>query len=79
MKLQLVIPKRWFNRLITAVGLLGLVGHAGFSTYLAWHDLTYPLHWTFTILAPICCLLWGMVPQLQLQTEPPSKSSDFHC
>jgi len=76
---QIVVPKRWFNRLLAVVGLLGLVGHAVISSYLAWYDLSYPLHWTFTILAPICCLLWGLVPRLQLQTEHPPQPNQFRC
>jgi hypothetical protein len=79
MKSQFVFPKRWFNRLLVVVGLFGLFGHAAISSYLAWHDYVYPLHWTFTILAPICCLLWGLVPRLQLQPEPKNGSTEFKC
>ncbi len=70
MKLPVLFPKRWFNRLLVVVGMIGLLAHAALSSYLAWYDYAYPLHWTFTILAPICCLLWGLVPSLQLQDEP---------
>lgn len=72
-------PKRWFNRLLVVVGLFGLCGHASLTLYLAWHELHYPMHWTFTVLAPLCCLAWGLIPKLQLQTESPTKIHTFKC
>ena len=78
MSFKVVFPKRWFNRLLVIVGLLGLVSHALLSAYFAYHGQHYPMPMVFTLLAPFGCLAWGLLPSLQLQKEQQAEQF-FDC
>lgn len=69
MSFKFVMPKRWFNRLLVIVGMLGLISHALISCYFAFHGQQYSMPLVFTLLAPLGCLAWGLIPSLQLQKE----------
>ncbi len=66
---QLRRPTRWFNALLFYTGWLGLACHAMLMACCWFLELSYPVSWWFTVLAPALCILWGGIPALQWQRE----------
>jgi hypothetical protein len=77
---QLRVPKRPLNKLLFYVGWCGLAMHMVLMAYCGWIQLTYPVNWWFSILAPVLSILWGGVPALQIQSEQePAKHARLDC
>lgn len=66
------MPKRWFNRALVYIGLFGIVFQLTAALYALWHGVHLQSFWFITLLAPLLCVVSGMLPALQLQREPES-------
>ncbi|MDX3772786.1 hypothetical protein QE250_01515 [Chromatiaceae bacterium AAb-1] len=64
------MPKRFLNKLLFLTGGVGLLFQTLACIYALLHGISLDWHWWFSWLAPLICLLWGIVPRLQLQKEP---------
>lgn len=66
---MLKLPKKPVNAVLFYVGTLGLLTQVLASFYLLTQGRTMDWHWWFHWLAPTLCLVWGIIPRLQLQKE----------
>ncbi len=64
------MPKRWFNRVLVYIGVFGIVFQLTAALYALWHGVHLQPLWFITLLAPLLCVISGMLPALQLQREP---------
>lgn len=64
------MPKRFINKILFLVGGVGLLFQTCASIYALIMGIPLNWHWWFSWMAPLICLLWGIVPWLQLQKEP---------
>ena len=64
------MPKRIINRLLVYVGLFGIVFQITAALYALWHGMQLQSFWFFMLLAPLLCVVSGLVPALQPQREP---------
>ncbi|WP_337840412.1 hypothetical protein [Rheinheimera sp.] len=64
------LPSRWLNKTLFYCGLTGLSFQLIASVVILLQGQSRELHWWFHWAAPLVCLLWGLVPALQLQQEP---------
>ncbi|MBU2427672.1 MAG: hypothetical protein KKA56_12415 [Gammaproteobacteria bacterium] len=76
---NLKVPKKWLNATLFYLGCFGVVFHLTATIYGLWVGLGVITDYWWTWPAPIVCILWGILPPLQLQAERPSKkrSSTF--
>ena len=64
------MPKRFLNRALVYIGVFGIVFQLTAALYALWHGVQLQPLWFVTLLAPLLCVLSGMLPALQLQREP---------
>ncbi|MFC4654657.1 MULTISPECIES: hypothetical protein [Rheinheimera] len=69
------LPVRWLNKTLFYCGLTGLSFQLIVSAVLLVQGQSRELHWWFHWAAPLVCMLWGLLPALQLQKEPTNKES----
>ncbi|MBU1436366.1 MAG: hypothetical protein KJ930_12570 [Gammaproteobacteria bacterium] len=76
---NLKVPKKWLNATLFYLGCFGVVFHLTATIYGLWVGLGVITDYWWTWPAPIVCILWGILPPLQLQAERPSnkRSSTF--
>jgi len=72
---QLKVPKRWINATLFYLGCFGVVFHLTALVYGWWVGLGLVTDFWWTWPAPVVCMLWGLHPALQLQSERPLKKS----
>ncbi|OBP14719.1 hypothetical protein A5320_13400 [Rheinheimera sp. SA_1] len=63
-------PKRWLNASLFYIGCFGAVFQLTAQLYSWWIGLGLFTEFWWTWPAPVICILWGLVPSLQLQVEP---------
>lgn len=68
--MTVTMPTRWINKTLFIAGGVGVLFQVLATIYALIHQIDLQWHWWFNGLAPILCLLWGLVPKLQLQKEP---------
>jgi hypothetical protein len=66
---KLKAPKRWFNAALFYFGCFGVVFHLTALMYGWWVGLGLITEFWWTWPAPLICILWGIFPPLQLQSE----------
>ena len=66
---KLRVPKRWLNATLFYLGCFGVVFHLTALIYGWWIGLGLITGFWWTWPAPIVCILWGILPPLQLQSE----------
>ncbi|RVU37183.1 hypothetical protein EOE67_11350 [Rheinheimera riviphila] len=66
---KLVAPKRWLNASLFYLGCFGVVFQLTAQIYCWWVGLGLITEFWWTWPAPFICILWGILPSLQLQTE----------
>lgn len=66
---QFSMPTRLLNRCLVYIGLFGIVFQLTAMLYAWWHGLSIQAFW-LVLLAPLLCIVSGLVPALQLQQEP---------
>lgn len=64
----MTFPKRWLNRLLCYCGIFGLLFQLTAAIHAYWHAIPLYNFW-FLLLAPILCLVSGLIPDLQPQKE----------
>lgn len=67
------MPKRFLNKLLFIVGATGLLFQLIARIYALVQGINLEWHWWFNWLAPVLCLMWALIPFLQLQKEPEKK------
>lgn len=76
--MKFIAPKRWLNATLFYLGCCGVIFQLIAWFCVLW--LNFPVHqhewWTWA--APISCILWGIVPALQLQTERTDSQGSHH-
>lgn len=75
MNRKLQAPKRWLNASLFYLGCFGVVFHITALIYGLWMGLGLITEFWWTWPAPVVCILWGILPQLQLQTESSTKQT----
>jgi hypothetical protein len=66
---KLTAPKRWLNATLFYLGCFGVVFHGTAILYGWWVGLGIMTQFWWTWPAPFICILWGILPALQLQSE----------
>jgi hypothetical protein len=66
---KLKVPKRWLNATLFYLGCFGIVFHCTAIVYGWWVGLGFMSEFWWTWPAPFVCILWGILPPLQLQKE----------
>ena len=66
---KLKAPKRWLNATLFYLGCFGVVFHLTALIYGWWVGLGLVTEFWWTWPAPLVCILWGILPPLQLQPE----------
>ena len=67
---KLKTPTRWLNASLFYLGCFGVVFHITALIYGWWMGLGLLTEFWWTWPAPLLCILWGILPTLQLQAEP---------
>lgn len=71
------LPKRRFNLALVYIGIFGWLFQLSALLYGYWqHQMWFQLPW-YGWLGPFLCILWGIVPALQLQKEQASYKKLF--
>ena len=63
------MPKRIINRGLVYVGLFGIMFQLCALAFAWWHGIALQAGWFLTLIAPLLCIVSGVVPALQLQKE----------